>query len=645
MVRIFTLFLFIFSLCFAEAKLPELTPADVQTKVKEILKCHVSYKDLTPELIQRVFQNYLNEIDPTKTYFIDSETRKWEECDEIFLQKALEAFNQNNFTYFHEIHDCLVDAIYRRNQLEAKVELDNLPTNVDPKEFKDLKWAETVEELLTRLTQIKALQVDISEKLGETNKDLFFQRVRKRRLNHETRLLGKTAEEREKIILSTILKATTCALDSHTNYFTPMEANQFMIQVQQRLFGIGAQLRDNLNGLTIVRILEGGPASQTNKLKIHDRIIAVDQEPIVGMDIIESVELIRGEKGSPVVLTILRDTGEGDDKRTEKLEVELQRGEVVLEESRLETFLEPFADGVIAHLRLFSFYEDPNSSSSRDIRKAINQIKKDHKLKGVLLDLRSNAGGLLPQAVSVTGLFIKKGIVVSIKDDTGRIQHLRDTDDKVTWDGPLVVLTNRASASAAEIVAQTLQDYGRAIVVGDKTTFGKGTFQVFTLDHGDQGKVNPQGEYKVTRGKYYTVSGKSPQLKGVLADIEVPGILSPLDIGEQFAKYPLENDSIEPNFEDNLTDIPVIHRQQIARLYKHNLQTRINTFTQHVDVLTSNSSKRIQNNKNYQNFLKEIKNDQFDSESVEIFGQSDLQLVESMNVLKDLIFLIQLDNQ
>ena len=416
-----------------------------------------------------------------------------------------------------------------------------------------------------------------------------------------------------------------------------------MVQVQQRLFGIGAQLRDNLNGFTIVRLLDGGPASIGNKLKINDRIIAVNREPVVGMDITEAVELIRGEKGTPVLLTILRNSNEENEQKLDKLDLEITRGEVVLEEIRLETNIEPYADGVIANLRLFSFYQDPKSSSASDIKKAIERLKSEYKLKGVVLDLRNNSGGLLPQAVAVTGLFITKGIVVSIKDSSARVQHLRDTDGKLVWDGPLMVLTNRASASAAEIVAQTLQDYGRALVIGDKHSFGKGTFQTFTLDAWNTGKVNPRGEYKVTRGRYYTVSGKSPQLVGVQADIIVPGILSELDIGEEFSKFPLENDSIEPHFEDDLADIPLIHRNQAGRLYKHNLQPILTTYTQYQDILKKNSEKRIKENKNYQNFLKEIEKKHYDAEPIEIFGQSDLQLTEANNIMKDLIFLIQIN--
>jgi len=357
------------------------------------------------------------------------------------------------------------------------------------------------------------------------------------------------------------------------------------------------------------------------------------------MDISEAVELIRGEKGTSVLLTVLRESDEKEEKEQGKHEIELIRGEIVLDESRLETTFESFGDGVIATLHLFSFYQDQTSSSSLDMLKAIQNLKKGENLKGIVVDLRNNAGGLLSQAVSVTGLFIHNGIVVSIKDNTGKIQHLRQTEGDPIWEGPLLVLVNRASASAAEIVAQTLQDYGRAIVVGDDFTFGKGSFQTLTLDPTNQAKINTQGEYKVTRGKYYTVSGKSPQLLGVKSDIVIPGLLSYLDIGEKFGKYPLENDSIESHFEDNLSDISPFHRLQLGSAYKSNLQLPLDTYASHLSLLRTNSEKRIESNKNYQNFLTEAKNKNYDANPIEFFNQGDLQMQEALNILKDLLYL------
>lgn len=628
-----------------EAKLPSLSPRDAQLKIDEILKAHVCHKSLTQDLLSRVFINFLEELDPTKTYFTTEEIDMWLHPSDELLRKGLEETKRGNFSLFQDIHNLYITTIERRGILQSKLAQMDLPHGVKNEEFKDLSWAQNADQLLDRLLRIRALQLEAGDKLGSETKEKFFQRLEKRRLNREAEFSGANFEERQKVTLSCLLKATTSALDSHTNYFTPSEANQFMIQVQQRLFGIGAQLRDDLDGLSVVRIIENSPASMSNKLKINDKIIAVNQEPVVGLDLNEAVELIRGEKGTPVTLTILRDTEEEELRKSEKIEIELIRNEIVLEESRLESHLEPYGDGVIAHLRLFSFYQDAKYSSAIDIRKVLEQTKKDHKLKGVILDLRSNAGGLLNQAVSVTGLFINKGIVVSIKDNTGRLQHLREVEGKPVWDGPLFVLVNRASASAAEIVAQTLQDYGRAIVVGDDHTFGKGSFQTFTLDPVNNQKINPQGEYKVTRGLYFTVSGKSPQFDGVISDISIPGMLSNLEIGEKYAKFPLAPDKIDPHFDDDLSDISPFHRLQLGPMYRYNLQQKLTTYVPYIDLLKKNSQLRIELNKNYQSFLKEIEKKNFDSDPIDFFGQCDLQLAEALNVLKDLIFLVNSDEK
>jgi carboxyl-terminal processing protease len=631
------LFTFLLFFGIMEAKPPQIGPKDVRKKVEEILKAHASFKRLTPEIMERTLENFIEELDPGKTYFLSHEIEPWINPTQEIVQIGLNGFKNADFSLFQDIHETFLSAIERRSALESKIDQEELPTDVKSEEFKEPLYAETIKDLETKLLRIRALQLEAADRVTEDTRGKFVKRLKKRRHNREAEFTGINKEDRYKVTLACVLKSVSSALDSHTNYFTPSEANQFMIQVQQRLFGIGAQLKDNLDGLSIVRILDNSPASKSQKLKINDKIIGVNGETIVGMDIIEAVDLIRGEKGTPVTLKLIRESGEGNEKHIELIETELIRGEVVLEETRLESSFEPYGDGVIAVFRLFSFYQDRKSSSSGDIKKAFENIKKDQTIKGVLLDLRGNAGGLLAQAVSVAGLFINKGIVCSIKDNTGKVQHLRELDGKPIWDGPLFVLTNRASASAAEIVAQSLQDYGRSLVIGDDRTFGKGSFQTFTLDPVHNPKVNPEGEYKVTRGRYYTVSGKSPKLK---ADIIVPGLLSNLDIGEQFAKFPLENDEIEPHFEDDLSDISPFHRLQLGPMYKYNLQTRLSVFEPYTETLRKNAKLRIQNNKNYQNFLTELDKENFDASSIDLFGQSDLQLVESFNIMKDLIFLM-----
>jgi carboxyl-terminal processing protease len=628
-------FFLFFALCLS-AKQPELTFDETLKKTQEIMKQHVKYKELTPQIVERILQNFLEELDPGKVYFIESDIQHYWYPADALVQRTLKQMQHANYKTFTEMYTLMLKAIERRRTIDPAVAAADKPKGVKPEEFKDIKWAVSKQELTERLIRIKGLQMEAASKFEDENMEQFQKRIDKRQIKRENELKGMSEKDRQIQLQIYLLKAICSALDSHTDYFTPMEADQFMIQVQQRLFGIGAQLKDNLNGFAITRILEGGPAEKSKKLKINDRIVAVNKEPVVGLNIEEAVELIRGKKGSPVNLTILRDT---EDKKTIKFDIEIIRGEVVLEESRLDTTFEPYGDGIIPCIKLFSFYQDPNTSSAKDIKNAFAHLKKEHKIKGVVLDLRSNAGGLLPQAVAVAGLFLQKGIVVSIQDSTGNVQHLRNTDSDMMWDGPLIVLINKASASASEIVAQSLQDYGRALLVGDETTFGKGTFQTFTLDATSVDRINPQGEYKVTRGMYYTVSGKSPQLVGAKADIVVPGILSELEIGEKFSKYPLENAHIDPHFKDDLSDIPFIHRQKVALLYQHHMQPILTEYTQYVDQLKKNSQKRIEKNKNYQNFLTEIHKKNYDSETVEIFGQNDLQLTEAYNILKDLVFL------
>lgn len=644
--------IFIFSLSSLFGKLPELTKKDVHRELNEIMKMHASVKELTPAIVQRALNNYLEELDPTKTYFIESDIKTWLEPSGPLLEKILKDFDQSQFTEFEKIHAEMIKAIDRRQTLEKQIPLSDLPKDVKAKEFKDMKWATTPEALMTRLERLRALQIESASKLNEEVKEKSIQRIHKRQAKYEEEFLNSDPIQRERFILSNIMKAFAAAFDTHTSYFTPDEAQQFMINVQQRLFGIGAQLRDDLSGFTITKIVEGGPAAGSKDIKVKDRIIAVNGEPVVGMDIIDAVELIRGEEFTPVTLTLIREVpldvekGDKGGAKEEKLDVTLIRGEVKLKETRFDSSYEPYGDGIIGYLRLYSFYQDPESSSAEDLSKEIKKFKSEHNVKGLILDLRYNAGGLLSQAVAVTGLFITKGTVVSIKDDSGEVQHLRDLDGKMTWDGPLIVLINRASASAAEIVAQTLSDYGRAILVGDDHSYGKGSFQTFTLNTSKTDHVNPKGEYKVTRGRYYTVSGKTPQLNGVPSDIIIPGPLSETEIGEKFTKYPLEADMIRENFDDDLGDIPFYQRDKIKALYKFDLQKRLTMYQPYIPILKKNVAWRIEHDKNYQNFLKELKKNDVDEDTApelynQEFGQNDLQLTETYNVMKDLILLMQ----
>lgn len=632
---------FVFFALFSQALfsapiLPELEKKGVKAKVHEIMSNHAEYKKMEPLIVKRALKTFIQEIDPTKTYFVQSEIDKWMQPNDQMIAKVLSDYHAGHFEIFEEMYDVGLKALKRREEIETKIKQLQLPKEVAVSEFKDMEWAQDVDALQTRLLRLKALQLETAAVLTEENADITLQRLEKRRLKREEEFLSKEGKERSCMVYSLILKAVAGALDSHTAYFTPAEAEQFLIQVQQRLFGLGVQIRDDLNGFTVVKIIEGGPAADEKILKVNDKIVAVNGDICVGLDVQEVVEQIRGESSTPVQLTVLR---KHDDGKEEKLHLSLKRGEVILKDTRMEAKVEPFGDGMIGYIKLFSFYQDPQSSSSGDMAKAIADMRKSYNLKGLVLDLRGNSGGILPQAVAVTGLFITKGVVCSVKTSDDVIQRLRDLDGKVAFDGPMVVLVNKMSASAAEIVTQTLQDYGRAVVVGDEHTFGKGTFQTFTLDTSGRSKVSNEGEFKVTRGKYYTVSGKSPQLVGAKADVVIPGPFCYEKIGEEYTSYPLANDSIPPQFDDDLADISALQHEKIAWLYRAKVQERLVKYNRHIDKLKENSKLRIENNKAYKKFLEDVKKDVIDPKLVESYENHDFQYGEALNVLKDLILL------
>ncbi len=630
--------LIIFSSTLAALVPPDLSPKKVKNKIEALLGEHVRYHALDRELMERVMKGFLNQLDPMKVYLTKGEVLCYVEPTQEVLDRALADYRQARFDLFEEMYRLMIEAIARRNRLESSSQQEPLPKSKERFTWKELDWAEDEKALHKRLSELKALQLDTAAAIEWKDKKRFSKLLDKRRRAYENTLRQPTTEKRKKQLFVCLLKAFATALDHHTNYLTPDEVKQFMVQIEQRLSGIGVQLRDDIDGMTVMHILKGGPASLDGKLRIKDRIVAVDGDPIAGMDVRDAVEKVRGPKGTTVALTVLREKDEG--APCEKLEVVLLRDEVELSETRLETKSLPFGEGVIAVIHLFSFYQKGKDSSAQDIRQALEKIGQTATILGVILDLRSNAGGVLPQAVDVCGLFMRKGIVVSVKDNQGGVHHLRNYNETPIWTGPLLVLTNKGTASCGEIVAQTLQDYGRALVVGDATTWGKGSYQKFTLEiSGDDANINPEGEFKVTRGLYYTVSGKSPQLTGMTVDIEVPGPLSKLKIGEAEEKFPLDKDAIAPSFVDDLADISPLYRWRMQKLYSKNREKKTDRYRAHLPILKANSALRLASSQNYQNFLKAIEAEQDAAPESTLYGQNDLQLEETGHLMKDLIWL------
>jgi carboxyl-terminal processing protease len=290
-------------------------------------------------------------------------------------------------------------------------------------------------------------------------------------------------------------------------------------------------------------------------------------------------------------------------------------------------------------LTLPSFYESKDSSSCEaDIRAALRDLKKQGKLLGLVLDLRDNSGGFLNQAVKVAGLFISNGVVVISKYAKEEVQYLRELDGKSYYDGPLVILTSKLSASAAEIVAQSLQDYGVALVIGDERTYGKGTIQFQTVT-----RDKAPSFFKVTVGKYYTVSGVSTQIEGVKANIVVPTRYFVYDVGERFLQYPLKCERIPSVYLDPLSDVSPQQINWFKKNYLPKLQQKISIWNQMETLLTGNSGQRLDQNKNFSLFL-DSKKQEKEGNPVPLtashnWGIEDLQMSEALNILKDMALL------
>jgi len=359
------LFIFIFFfLSLSHAVAYDLTEKDVSSKIHSILKLHASYKELNAELVEKILRNFIEELDPTKSYFLEQDIAKWIYPSNELKVKVLSSIKNSDFSYFEEMYQIMINAIARRQVLEKKMGQRPLLQDIDFQELDKSGWALSEEELLERLLKIKALWIKTAKKFQDESEEKFLQMIEKRKRLKEKKFL-KNQKKPNILMFNYILKAFASSLDAHTNYFTPQEASQFLMDVQKRFFGIGAILKDNLNGFSIEKVLENSPSYK--KLQVKDLIIAVDKKPVIGMDITEVVEMIRGKEGSRVLLTILR--------KEKKVEIEITRGEVILEQTRLKRCSIPYGDGVIGYLQLFSFYEDPNNSSAKDMEIAIEKLK------------------------------------------------------------------------------------------------------------------------------------------------------------------------------------------------------------------------------------------------------------------------------
>ena len=341
-------------------------------------------------------------------------------------------------------------------------------------------------------------------------------------------------------------------LDPHTVYFNPDDKERFDTNISGKFHGIGARLQKTEGTVKIVDIIVGGPIWKDKLLDVGDLILKVAQEnqdpvDIIGMKLDDAIKLIKGPADSYVTLTVKKLSGEIKD-------VLIQRGIVELEELYAKSTLINKGDKNYGYISLPKFYIDfadrKSRNSANDVKNEIIKLK-NNGISGLILDLRNNGGGALQTVVDMTGLFIEKGPVVQVKSTGNRKQVLYDKDPQVVWDGPLVVLMNKMSASASEILAGALQDYNRAVIIGNEKSFGKGTVQnVIDLNRFISNSSYDLGAIKITTDKFYRINGESVQLEGVKSDIIIPDSYKYIFNGEKDEKNPLKWDKIGPaNFE------------------------------------------------------------------------------------------------
>lgn len=524
-----------------------------------------SHRKVDKAITERAFGLYLKQLDPQKRFllkedvdrlraFADSPSGGANEIGLDLPEKASGMLALRNTQVRQMVREILSgDLDFSRDEY-IEMDADKLGYCVTTEELKD-RWRKFLTYQV--LTKYLGLLEDRNSRESAKAEDL--QKVaREKVMKNYDELFARIQNEKETEKYDRYFVAVSKAFDPHTNYMPPMSKEEFDIGMRGSLEGIGARLVEEDGYIKVESIMPGGPAARQGQLLAGDVILKVgegkaDPVDLVDMRLKEAVRLIRGKKGSEVRLTVKR-------QGTSRIIIPIVRDIIQIEDTFAKgTTLRDETNGkVIGYIKLPSFYRDfkrskngaEARSSTDDMKKELKKLDAEH-ISGLILDLRNNGGGALDDAVNIAGLFIKEGPIVQVKGGSGDIAVLNDNDPSVYYIGPMVVLVNQFSASASEILAGALQDYGRAVVIGGEHTHGKGTVQmVIDLDTGMSGaaveQYKPLGALLLTVQKFYRVSGGSTQYRGVVSDIVLPDPLGGLKTGEQYLEYALPWDTVRP---------------------------------------------------------------------------------------------------
>ena len=535
-----------------------LTCSRLPMLMEKFLASHYAMKNMTGEIKSHAVDQMTKSLDPSKTLLYESDVERLKPV----LQGVFVSMQSGDCTALQQVYDLLVARARENEAIVKKIlgpdyrldETVELNTNVNKRPY-----VKTTVEKQSLLKKVVQFQIENNLLTGINLAEAKKQQIHR----YELQTMRVVEHNPEKLITS-LAEAFALALDPHTSYLSPENLEDLRIQMQLSLEGIGAVL-NNDNGFTvIVELIPGGGAERSGLLKPKDKIIAVTQEggkpiDVIDMDLRDIIKMIRGKKGTLVTLTILRQT-----EHTNRFDATIKRDKIEIKEQEAKIAYETrtvddkqYHFGVID---LPSFYGDENEKKScyEDVKGLLAEARRRH-VDGIVLDLSRNGGGLLKEAVRLSGLFLDKGGVVATKDSQERVTILANgsatsgtegdkrkvvtfpaEDPRALYTGPLVVLTSRMSASASEIVAGALKDYRRAVIVGSDRTFGKGSVQELSPLPWELGGM------KVTKGLYFLPGGKSTQKMGVEADVRLPIMFMFEDVGETELDYPLPVQAITP---------------------------------------------------------------------------------------------------
>jgi len=524
---------------------------------------HLTRHELDDEISERSLATFIDRLDPMKLYFlqedIDAFESKKTEIDDMLKSGELQFAHDVFLKYMSRMEESITVV---HHLIDAKHDFtveEYINTDWD-----NLEFAKTREELTERWR--KRIKYNFLVLKGDKTEGEDARERLHRRYSSQLKQMEQTKSDD---LLEIFLTSVTTSYDPHTTYMSPTSSENFEIQMRLNLDGIGAQLTLEDGYTKVTRIIPGGAADKQGELKTGDRIVSVGQDTegemqeVIDMKLNDVVSLIRGKPGSTVRLGIIPEKSQETKVLTiKRAKIELKdseaRGEII--EHNLPGTKKTLRIGVI---NLPSFYMDMDAarkgvkdyrSTTRDCRRIIDEFNEEG-IDGMIMDLSTNGGGSLTEAIDLTGLFIDLGTVVQVKDPSGRVQQYDDRNKGTSYDGPLVVLCSKFSASASEIFAGAIVDHGRGIVVGDSTTHGKGTVQNF-LELGAQffSINNPPnlGALKITTQQFYRPGGASTQQRGVYSDIILPSITDHLKVSESDLDYPVPFDKVDDEVKEHL---------------------------------------------------------------------------------------------